>query len=159
MRSWRRGGRRIEPQSDLMLAAMVDMMVNVLLFLLTLYGSANVVGDLQLPEGTSKTESTAQVALTITQQSVDVDGSPILGVQGGGGWASLSEDGLTRGLDALESALRARHDASSSSDDQPRLAVQIDRRVPWSVVEPLIRTAGDAGFVDLRFVVTSVAEP
>ena len=36
MRSWRKGGRRIEPQSDLMLAAMVDMMVNVLLFLLTL---------------------------------------------------------------------------------------------------------------------------
>ena len=158
MRSWRKSGRRIEPQSDLMLAAMVDMMVNVLLFLLTLYGSANVAGDLQLPEGNSKTESTTQVALTITQQSVDVDGSPILGVQGAGGWASLSEDGLTRGLDALEAALRARHDASSS-EDQPRLAVQIDRRVPWSVVEPLIRTAGDAGFVDLRFVVTSVAEP
>ena len=157
MRSWRKGGRRIEPQSDLMLAAMVDMMVNVLLFLLTLYGSANLAGDLQLPEGTSKLETTTQVALTITQQSVDVDGSPILGVQTSGGWASLSEDGLTRGLDALEAALRERHDASA--DDPPRLAVQIDRRVPWSVVEPLLRTAGDAGFVDLRFVVTSVAEP
>jgi biopolymer transport protein ExbD len=157
MRSWRKGGRRIEPQSDLMLAAMVDMMVNVLLFLLTLYGSASVVGDLQLPEGTSKSETPTQVELTITQQSVNVDGSPILGVQAGGGWASLSEDGLTRGLDALEATLRQRHDGFSS--DPPRLAVQIDRRVPWSVVEPLIRTAGEAGFVDLRFVVTSVAEP
>jgi biopolymer transport protein ExbD len=157
MRSWRKGGRRIEPQSDLMLAAMVDMMVNVLLFLLTLYGSTAVDGDLQLPEGTSKSEPTSEVELTISQQSVDVDGSPVLGVQSSGGWASLSEEGLTRGLDALEAKLRERHD--STSTETPRLAVQIDRRVPWSVVEPLIRTAGDAGFVDLRFVVTSVAAP
>jgi len=157
MRSWRKGGRRIEPQSDLMLAAMVDMMVNVLLFLLTLYGSAAVDGDLQLPEGTSKSEPASEVELTISQHSVDVDGSPVIGVQSGGGWASLSEDGLTRGLDALEAKLRERHDGTST--ETPRLAVQIDRRVPWSVVEPLIRTAGDAGFVDLRFVVTSVAEP
>jgi hypothetical protein len=82
----------------------------------------------------------------------------VLGVQSGGGWASLSEDALTRGLDALEAKLRERHD-SITATEAPRLAVQIDRRVPWSVVEPLIRTAGDAGFVDLRFVVTSVAEP
>jgi biopolymer transport protein ExbD len=157
MRSWRKGGRRIEPQSDLMLAAMVDMMVNVLLFLLTLYGSATVIGDLQLPEGTSKSEPASEVELTITQQSVNVDGSPVLPVETGGGWASLTEDGLTRGLDSLEATLRDRRDAFPS--DPPRLAVQIDRRVPWSVVEPLIRTAGDAGFVDLRFVVTSVAEP
>jgi len=157
MRSWRKSGRRVEPQSDLMLAAMVDMMVNVLLFLLTLYGSAGVEGDLQLPEGASKSEPASEVELTISQQSVDVDGSPVLGVESGGGWASLSEDALTRGLDALEAELRERHE--STATETPRLAVQIDRRVPWSVVEPLIRTAGDAGFVDLRFVVTSVAEP
>src|SRR5678816_546259 len=96
-----------------------------------------------------------RVELTISQQSVAVDGSPVLGVESGGGWASLSEDGLTRGLDALEAKLREQHDRTST--ETPRLAVQIDRRVPWSVVEPLIRTAGDAGFVDLRFVVTSVA--
>jgi biopolymer transport protein ExbD len=156
MRSWRRTRRRVEPQSDLMLAAMVDMMVNVLLFLLTLYGAADAAGDLQLPEGTSKTEANAEVALTITQQSVDVDGSPVLGIQQGGGWSSLSDDALTRGLDTLEGTLRERRDALP---DSARLGVQIDRRVPWSVVEPVIRTAGHAGFVDLHFVVTSVAEP
>jgi biopolymer transport protein ExbD len=156
VRGRRRGARRVDPQGDLLLAAMVDMMVNVLLFLLTLYGAADAAGDLQLPEGTSKTETAAEVELTITQQTVAVDGTSILGIQSGPGWATLSEDALTKGLDALETKLRARHDDFSEA---PRLAVQIDRRVPWSVVEPLIRTAGDAGFTDLHFVVTSVAEP
>jgi biopolymer transport protein ExbD len=157
VRSWRRARRRIEPQSDLMLAAMVDMMVNVLLFLLTLYGAADAVGELELPEGRSKAEAEAEVALTITQQAVAVDGDAVLGVRPGVGWASLDEDALTRGLDALEATLRARRDAAAS--EEARLGVQIDRRVPWSVVEPVIRTAGHAGFVDLHFVVTSVAEP
>jgi biopolymer transport protein ExbD len=139
-----------------MLAAMVDMMVNVLLFLLTLYGAADAMGDLELPEGTSNNETTAEVELTITQQNVAVDGTLLLGVDSSTGWASLSDDALTKGLDRLESALRTRR---SELQDSARLAVQIDRRVPWTVVEPLIRTAGDAGFVDLHFVVTSVAEP
>jgi biopolymer transport protein ExbD len=156
MRSWRKGSRRVDPQNELLLAAMVDMMVNVLLFLLTLYGAANAGGDLQLPEGSSKADAGADVELTITQESVSIEGTPVLDVQASGGWASLSPDALTHGLDLLADKLRARRE---DFGDAPRLAVQIDRRIPWSVVEPLIGVAGEAGFVDLHFVVTSVSQP
>jgi biopolymer transport protein ExbD len=153
MHSRRRSRKRVEPQGDLMLAAMVDMMVNVLLFLLTLYGAgpSTLVGELDLPEATSKDDTTAEVELAVTEDVVAIDGVVVLSLDRANGWSQLPHTDLF----SVREKLRLRR---QDFQEVPRLAVSIDRRVPWSVVKPLLAVAGDQGFTDLRFVVTSVTK-
>jgi biopolymer transport protein ExbD len=143
----------METDSELLLAAMVDMMVNVLLFLLTLYGTSpgSEAGELELPGARSEAPLVATVHLTVTPQVVAVDGKTALALRASPEGPRLPE---RVELDTLLNLLATRRGAGESP---PPLAVEVDRRVPWTTLEPLLDVAGQAGFSDLRFVTTSLS--
>lgn len=151
----RKGRRRLHTETELLLAAMVDMMVNVLLFLLTLYGAGPGadLGEFELAEARAQEPITGDVHLTITPLLVAVDGSPVLRLDTRDSRLRLPEEDAA--FDELASRLDTRR---SEAEEAPPLAVEIDRRVPWSVVRPLLDLAAGAGFTDLRFTVASVGE-
>ena len=159
MRATRRH-RREFPPGELMLAAMVDMMINLLIFLLTLYGTDPIEvrgsADLQLASSASHDPVKYAVAVVVSQKAVEVDGVPLLLLREQDGALRLPE-GTT--LEAFVTVLAGKRDAalvvaaSKGVEAVPDMSIQCDRRVPWEVLGPLLTAAGDAGFGQFRFVV------
>lgn len=159
MRSNRRR-RREFPPGELMLAAMVDMMINLLIFLLTLYGTdpIEVRGsvDLQLASSQSHDPVKYAVAVVVSLKAVEIDGAPVLMLREVDGALRLPEGSA---FEAFAAALVGKRDAAVAAaaakgvEAVPDMSIQCDRRVPWEVLGPLLTQAGDAGFGQFRFVV------
>lgn len=153
MRSFtqRRRARRERdfPTGELQLAAMVDMMINLLLFLLNLYGSGSAAvqpsKDLSFARSTEVAPVRYASSLVVTRTEVLVDGHVV------GDWPAAGRVPDETEVDAVRSALRA-----LVKPDRPgELLVQVDHRVPWEVLSPTLSVAGEVGFSDVRFVVSS----
>lgn len=149
----RRARRRQElPTGELQLAAMVDMMINLLLFLLNLYGNSNGVqpsDDLSFARSTEDRPVHPAPSVVVSQAGVRV-GDEVVGT-----WSAEG-----RAPDASEvAALRATLMGLAQGDDEPELLLQVDRRVPWTSVGPVLGVAGEAGFGNVRFVVASTEDP
>jgi biopolymer transport protein ExbD len=150
----------------LMLAAMVDMMVNLLIFLLHLYGSGGVEvpPGLQLASSTSTAPTSPAVSVAVSPDAVSLRGKVLLRGTGNDAdpWQASSDGTIPVLQDALEAeAKRIEADARPAADGavpEPEILVQVDRRVPWTALQPVLRSAGRAGFVKVRFLVTSVGE-
>ena len=154
--------RREFPPGELMLAAMVDMMINILIFLLTLYGTDPIdvrgSADLQLASSLSHDPVKYAVAVVVSQKAVEVDGVPVLALHEDGGALRLPEG--SSALDGFARELAGRRDAAVRAASErrqeptiPDMSIQCDRRVPWEVLGPLLTVAGDVGFGQFRFVV------
>lgn len=146
----RRGKRRREmPPGELMLAAMVDMMMNLLIFLITLYGTDPIdlrpSNELVLPRAATGVPIEGAVVVEVTAKSIAVEGRPVVTLTDGmvpaGGYA------------ALAAALTAERGKVTDVDAEPELSIQCDRRVPWSVLGPIVTVAGRSGFPEFRFIV------
>lgn len=155
MRSYaarRRERRRRElPAGELQLAAMVDMMINLLLFLLNLYGNATGVepsDTLSFARSTEDAPIHPAPAVVVSRASVKVAGDAV------GTWSAEGRAPDGAEVDALRSALRG----LPRSGDAPELLLQVDRRVPWTSIGPVLTVAGDEGFAHVRFVVASTSE-
>ncbi len=143
-----------------MLAAMVDMMINLLIFLLTLYGTDPIdvrgSAELQLASSASHDPVKYAVSVVVSQKAVEVDGVPVVLLREENG-ALRFPDGDALG--GFTQALAQRRDeavaaaAKRGEDAIPDMSIQCDRRVPWEVLGPLLTQAGDAGFGQFRFVV------
>lgn len=156
-RTFGRRRRHEEISTELNLAAMVDMMVNILLFLLTFYGTAPTdETPMELAESVAKQPVSVRVALAITVDAIRVDGVDVvrLGTEDG---KVVAPDGGPA-FDQLKTRLElAWMEALGPADAPPPiLAIQVDKRIPWSVLKPVMATATAAGWQDVRFVVTSV---
>jgi biopolymer transport protein ExbD len=151
-----RGRDKTDP--GLMLAALIDMLVNILIFLLTLYGSdpgqATEAG-VELAASTSEAPVARAVIMVISQEFVSVEGRTV---------APLEQ--VAHDQEELRTVLQHEWDqvlaeADVAADDEkpaPELVLEIDRRVPWTSLRPVLKTAAAVGFVDLRFVVSTVSE-
>jgi biopolymer transport protein ExbD len=144
----RRGKRRDFPPGELMLAAMVDMMINILIFLLTLYGTDPIdvqpSADLVVPSSHSKDPVEPGVSMVVTRRAVLVDGVEVAAL----GAEKPSAAALSRLQDELVKRLVPEADGAP-----PELSVQCDHRVPWDVLGPVLGVAQDAGYGRFRFVV------
>lgn len=142
---------------ELTLAALIDVLVNILIFLLTLYGSdpgeaSGIV--VELADSTSTDPVAPSVVVVVSEDEI------VVGGRDAGSLADLPDD-----PSALEAILREEWDkaladdaATPDPDPPPELVLQIDRRVPWTSLRPVLTTAASVGFVDLRFVVTTVSD-
>jgi hypothetical protein len=162
-----RRSRRTFPSGELMLAAMVDMMLNILIFLLTLYGTSPVripAGELLLfAPSTARDPVRVSAVLAITTRSISLDGRPILplsiddSASGPRIPAGELENGRLPELDAALTDLlvttRAAAGSGPSEKVQTELIIECDRRIPWAILGPVVRTAGWSGFPNYRFVV------
>lgn len=150
--------RRLEAIStELNLAAMVDMMVNILLFLLTFYGTATTDAvPMELAESVAKEPVSTRVQVAVTVEAVRVEGQPVVALRSEDG-ALVAPEAMGPEFDDLRRRLETARVAALTPDGMPPvLAVQVDRRVPWAVLKPVMAAATAAGWTDVRFVVNSV---
>ncbi len=138
-----------------MLAAMVDMMINILLFLLQLYGNSAITiqpsPDLELARSTAREQVQWAVSVVVSRTAVSVHDVEI------GVFPAQNRGPNAQEYQQLvETLSEQRLEVQSRSRDQesPReVVVQADRRLSWDVLGPVMRAASDAGFANVRFVV------
>lgn len=163
----RRKDRRLHVKSELMLAAMVDMMVNILVFLLMLYGTdpVGVEGgeDLVLPDSSADEALKYALLVQVTREGVAFDGVTVAPLVERDGVLVLDPALLDRGtLVPLAQAMAPKvADARSAATEEAPFAgevvILVDKRVPWSVVAPVARTADRVGLPKFRFLVNQQA--
>ena len=163
-----------------MLAAMVDTMINILLFLLTLYGATSLQAlpgePVQLASSSSREALTPRITLAVTPTAVFVGGTSVIALDQADGKPHLPTTAVTDGVvPTVTSALQALAKTTppppaatprpaapglilggpepTEAPPAPELLVECDKRVPWSVLGPLLHTAERAGFGVTRFVV------
>jgi biopolymer transport protein ExbD len=153
----RRRLRRLESApGELMLAAMVDMMINLLIFLLHLYGTTPVevkpTADLQFPQARVADPMQAGRVVRVTHSGVEIDGQPTVRYETVDGRLGFPAASLRDGqLGVLADFLVQQ--AGKPEESSPEILVQCDKRVPWSVLGVVVRTAGESGYPKMRFVV------
>lgn len=148
MRRGRRA-RRLVTGSDLTLAAMVDMMVNILMFLLHLYGTdpnLQQQGDIELARSSATKPVEGQVVVVVSTDGAAIGGE-IVGSFGLEGELVELRDELAGLL--VDAAARA-----DEEGDHP-LVVEVDRAVPWTDLRRVLRAVSAAGYEDVRFVVAT----
>lgn len=132
--------------SDLTLAAMVDMMVNILMFLLHLYGTDPNLAerdDIELPRSSAWTPLEDAVTVVVSTAGASIDGEIV------------GSFGLEGELTDLRDALAQQ--AADEPDEEARrsIVVEVDRAVPWPDLRRVLRAASGAGYEDVRFVVAT----
>jgi biopolymer transport protein ExbD len=142
-----------------MLAAMVDMMINILLFLLQLYGNSAITvqmsPDLVLPRSPSSDPLRYAASMIVSRKEVQVGDTVVATFPAED--RAPTDDELKRIGAALEDALTAEQARmqTAGSQDATEVVVQADRQLPWDQLGPLIATASDVGFANVRFVVAT----
>jgi hypothetical protein len=159
--------RRAVPHTELMLAAMVDMMVNLLIFLLHLYGTAPIetsADGLQVPDATTREPIELAPVVVVTRKALEIEGKPVITFVELEGELTYPEGVLDKGQipplhDWLVGRKAALVEQSEDGHVPDAIVVECDRRLPWSVIEPVLATSGAAGFPRFRFVVNTVTAP
>lgn len=160
--------RRLESgHGELALAAMVDMMINLLIFLLHLYGNTPVQvqsnSDLILPDSRSHDPMTAAVSVVLSRRAVEVNGQQVIALVDPEGDPHFPDGSLESGrlpalMKALETAKPPAAPAPDAPTEPPALLLQCDRRIPWSVLGAVVKSVGEAGFPKMKFVVNEKSE-
>jgi biopolymer transport protein ExbD len=142
-----------------MLAAMVDILVNILIFLLTLYGAGpeGLAAGVEVPAaGATAGDAPHEVAVTLGTDGIAVQGRTVVPLSGAPGAARLPADVVVGDtVQPLAEALRAlaQKAVDPSGRHEAEVVIQVDRRLPWDVVGPVVATASEAGFAKVRFLV------
>ena len=142
--------RRMVQSSDLTLAAMVDMMVCILMFLLHLYGTDPTLAqqqDIELARSTADTPLGKRVVVVVSKEGAAIGGDLI------GSFALEGELGDLR--EALVQELASEPDEEEGAKS---VVVEVDRAVPWPDLRRVLRAVSAAGFEDVRFVVATGAD-
>ncbi|HMV67920.1 MAG TPA: biopolymer transporter ExbD [Myxococcota bacterium] len=150
------------PTGELMLAAMVDMMMNLLIFLITLYGTDPIEiepsPELVLPRSSAERPIQAAPVVRVTTRQVALGSTVIAALIDGPDGPALPAGAVERGsLPDLARELETLATATPLPDDGQtrRIDIQCDKRISWDILGPVIETAGRAGFGDYRFIVRS----
>jgi biopolymer transport protein ExbD len=150
-----------------MLAAMVDIMVNLLIFLLHLYGTAPIetsADGLQVPDATTREPIELAPVVVVSRTALEVDGKAVVTFVDLNGELTYPEGTVDKGqIPALYDWLAGRKASLAEQSEDGHvpdaIVVECDRRLPWSAIEPVLATAGAAGFPRFRFVVNTITAP
>jgi biopolymer transport protein ExbD len=156
------------PEPSLVLAAMVDMLVNILIFLLNFFGTDPIsivpTDDLALAASSATEKMEFAVSVVLTRREIQVDGTTVLQLGEADGRPTVpAHDGQL--IAPLAAVLTDKaHTARAAADAEGvaftgEVLLQCDKRVPFSVVREVMYTASQAGFLDFRMVVVSTGEP
>ena len=145
---------------SLNLTALMDILSNLLFFLLASYSSQSVeVGNgLKLPSSTSEMALTPQLTITVSDNQIDGSGIPV----------AKSERGLVVGApvddqgkivplyDRLHSVKVSREGAGRADiADADLVLLLADKGTDARTITSVLKTAGHAGFYNVRFGVVS----
>ncbi|HVJ64533.1 MAG TPA: biopolymer transporter ExbD [Bdellovibrionota bacterium] len=142
--------RQQTASASLNLTPMIDMMTILLVFLIKNYSTdpsyLTNTQSIELSRTTSETSAPDKPVLIIGKDGVLLDGQTLVSFpQGVPSKAYLNAKVIPELMDALEVK------KSSDADFTGTLILQADKAVPYTTLKPVLRTAGVAGFNDIKF--------
>ena len=162
MKGFAGGGGEIQGVS-LNLTALMDILSNLLFFLLASYTAQSLEvkqkDDLQLPVSSSQLSVKPSLTLLVGQNDIMLGNDLVVGIKGDKVLGAMGTDDEDK-IVALYDKLRAVKDArvAAGRGDAPESDVILllaDKNTDSSVVMKVLKTAGLAGFVNVRFGVLS----
>ncbi|MCC6809067.1 MAG: biopolymer transporter ExbD [Deltaproteobacteria bacterium] len=151
------GGGEPDPSVNLNLTALMDILSNLLFFLLASYSTQSVElaqkPDMKLPDSSSQVKIEKELTLTLTTKELLVADVPVATITDGkiGG---IADD--TQKIDALFERLRSvkATRAAAGQDDLPgsdTIMLLADKGTDSTQIARILKTAAAAGFVKARF--------
>ena len=143
---------------SLNMTALMDILSNLLFFLLASYAVSNTeikgAEDMQLPSSTSEAQAEVSILVRVTLDVIEVEGKPIVKLENGKLPASyFAEDRITPLFKMLELYAKNGKKGVKMSEDNTVLLVLADKRADFDLVSKVLKTSGYAGFPNFRFAV------
>jgi biopolymer transport protein ExbD len=151
------GGDGAGASLSLNLTALMDILSNLLFFLLASYSSQSVElegsGGLKLPASTSQLTLTPQVTITVSDKRIDVGGISVGSIDHGTVVEPLDKDGKISTLYDRLHSLKATRESAGRGDvaDADLVLLLADKGTDSLTITRVLKTAGMAGFYNVRF--------
>lgn len=145
------------PGVELNLTALMDILSNLLFFLLAAYAAqATEVEDkaeMRLPSSSSQVRLQLQLTVSITQHFIQVADAPVTPIEKGKLVEPEDEEGrIPSLLTKLRSIKDRRAEAGrEQTSEAAGILLLADKDTDSDVVSKVLKTAGHAGFVNVRF--------
>jgi biopolymer transport protein ExbD len=145
------------PGVALNLTALMDILSNLLFFLLAAYAAqATEVEDkseLHLPSSTSQVRLQLQLTISVTRHAIQVADIPVVGIEKGRLIEEEDEDGKIPSLYTKLITIRERRAESGRTDaaETSGILLLADKETDSDIISKVLKTAGHAGFVNVRF--------
>ena len=142
---------------SLNLTALMDILSNLLFFLLAAYAAqATEVenkAEMHLPASTSQARLQLQLTVSITQHFVEVADSPVTPIENGKLVEPEDEEGKIASLYVKLVGIKERRAqvGRDQAGEASGILLLADKDTDSDVVSKVLRTAGHAGFVNVRF--------
>jgi len=151
------GGGGGDASLTLNLTALMDILSNLLFFLLASYSAQSVEvkthAGLTLPSSTSQLALSPQITITVSSTGIDVSGIQVANVAGGLVSDPLDEDHKIGALYERLKQVRITRDAAGRGDmaDANLVLLLADKGTDSRTISTVLRSAGMAGFANVRF--------
>lgn len=145
------------PSVALNLTALMDILSNLLFFLLAAYAAqATEVenkAEMHLPSSTSQTRLQLQLTVSISQHAVQVADAVVSAIDKGRLVEADDEEGRIPSLYAKLMSIKERRAEAGreASGEASGILLLADKDTDSEVVSRVLKTAGHAGFVNVRF--------
>jgi biopolymer transport protein ExbD len=139
------------------LTALMDILSNLLFFLLASYTSQSVElegqSGLRLPSSTSQLALAPQITITITESRIDVGGVAVGTIQHGLVVEPLEANGNVGPLFERLHNIKISRESAGRGDlaDASVTLLLADKRTDAETITTVLKTAGRAGFTNMRF--------
>ena len=139
------------------LTALMDILSNLLFFLLAAYAAqATEVenkAEMHLPASTSQVRLQLQLTISITQHAVQVADTPVTPIEKGKLVEPEDEEGKIASLYAKLVSIKERREKAGreQTGEASGILLLADKDTDSDVVSKVLKTAGHAGFVNVRF--------
>jgi biopolymer transport protein ExbD len=151
------GGGGGDASTALNLTALMDILSNLLFFLLASYTAQSVEVDgksgLKLPSSSSQLTLTPQVTITVTTSAIDVSGVPVANIANGSVVNGLDANGKIGPLYERLRNVKVSREAAGRADlaESDLVLLLADKGTQAKTITTVLKTAGYAGFVNVRF--------
>jgi len=152
------GGGSSEYDVPLNLVALIDVLTNLLFFLLIGFAAQEVqvknADKIQLPSSNTKAEIELSVAVAITADEILIDHVPVARVVNGQIDAPKEGEKIVPIYDRLNTLRAARQaETAGLSKDDDVIFLLADKTAPFTLLGPVMKTAAMAGYPNFRFAV------
>jgi biopolymer transport protein ExbD len=150
-------GSHSTPMVALNLTALMDILSNLLFFLLAAYAAQATevenASEMHLPASTSQVRLQLQLTISISQHFIQVADTPVTSIEKGLLVEPVDEDGVIQSLyKKLVSIKERRAEAGrEQTGEASGILLLADKDTDSDVVSKVLKTAGRAGFVNVRF--------
>jgi biopolymer transport protein ExbD len=151
------GGNDDIPNVAINLTALMDILSNLLFFLLASYAAANTeikgADGMQLPASSSESQASMSILVRVTLEKVEVEGHPIVFIKDGTLQAPIEGDKIVPLFKELTRIGVEGKNGVKMTEDNTVLLVLADKRLDYSLISKVLKTAGYAGYPNFRFAV------